>query len=269
MLYGMFNLRTTLIEQGRTREEILFLESVIADWLYVLSDKGSGIGDLAGRLYFLGRIPDRGEALRLLAPKLTEVDRKEKGWQRSFPVIGVVGRIASGKGAIGEIIAKYYDSFHYPFSDRLREVAIAQGNFPPWERSELRDVDRAIKPTYGPETFVKWTLAMIERRALALHMPQIASVDGFRSVEETQWFLSQPHTVLIAVTAADKVRFQRTLGRRREGEDPLTFEGFMGNDKIERQWIDPILKLANFTLDNSGSLEELEEKVLRIIRRLI
>ena len=269
---GMFNLLNELQIKG-TPEEAVIAETGLADLFYQVAENYSfdGLSGLAGECYLKGIIPNRGVIYRIVADKYTEVDQLRKGEQQSlhYPIIGVVGRIAAGKGTIGETLEKMYDSFHFPFSDRLREVAVGNGILPPFSRDELRQVDAKIKPVFGKETFIRWTLETAERIARNLHMPQVVSVDGFRSIEETQWFLSQPRTTLVAVTTDDNLRYQRSLGRARPSEDPFTKEEFQKNDRIEREWIDPIMKMTSHTFHNNSTLDEFQKEVKTYFNSLI
>ena len=275
VLRGLFNYRQSLQKEGALNEQVL-AEVALGEWLYERSQR-QGIEGAIAECALSGMVEERADALELLTPTLREKDRREKEIELvpTFPIIGIVGRIASGKGMIGEILQGAYDSYHFPFSDQLRQFAAATGKLPPFSRATLRDIDATLKPRFGKHVFVDWTLQAVHRMAKNLHAPQVVSVDGFRSVEETEWFLQQPHTMLIAVdTHPDpdtdvRIRFQRTLERARPGEDPPTLEGFLSNDLKERMWIDPIMVLAGRTFHNQGTREALANEVRNYFETLI
>lgn len=274
-LKGLFNFRNSLASENTSSEEIALVEVALGEWLYARSER-QGIDQTIGECFLLGMVDNRADVLKLLEPKIRDIDQKKSNeLLDDFPIIGIVGRIASGKGTVGQIFKCHYDSFHFPFSNQLRQHALIEGYTPPFSRAQLRKIDSELKPRLGKQVFVDWTLQAARRMAKNLHLPQIVSVDGFRSIEETQWFLEQPSTSLIAVVASldqqedIQLRYERTLTRMREGEDPPTFEAFCVNDSIEGDWIDPILKLAEHTFVNKGNVDELEEEVISYYRKVI
>lgn len=184
----------------------------------------------------------------LVSPsEILTLDSKET--LSNIPIIGIVGKIASGKGIVAEILSGQFDVLSFPLSDRLRSIALTMGFTPPYTREQLREINDIYKPAFGKQIFVEWTMSKAARIA-QLNTPQIIVVDGFRSVTETEFFLSQPNTHLAAIVASDnpdedrEIRFQRQLERRRGKEDSLTPEAFRRDDQIESDWIDPVIELA-------------------------
>lgn len=272
ILRGLFSYRETLIRTGAQLEERAMVETALGDLLFLRS-KRSDINQALAECFMLGMVESRADALEFLIPALREEDEKIKdkvtGKEQvgGYPIVGVVGRISSGKGTVADILGQNYDSLHFVLSNQLRQHAMSNGLMPPFTREQLRSIDSELKPKFGKHVFVDWALRTGQRMARNLHRPQLITIDGFRSIEETQWFLNQQNTALIAVTASSdqaldsRIRYQRLLERNRAGEEELAFEMFQESDAIERSWIDPILPLAQHTFINDGSIENLTQQV--------
>ncbi len=186
-----------------------------------------------------------------------------------------MGKIASGKGTVATILGKEFDVMSFPFSDRLRAISLAMGFVPPYKRGELRQINDLYKPTFGNQIFVEWTMMMAGRMSQSLHVPEIIVVDGFRSAEEAEFFLSQKNTYLVAIVASEneeedrQIRFERQKIRQRGEEDSSNMREFLKDDKIENNWIQPVIDLARqrgIVIVNNGSLEDLSTKIMAALK---
>lgn len=264
---ALLNLRSTLQTSNQSPEILTETEAVelTIGELAVYLAEWSGIGQVAGQLHLQGAIDSRGEILRLAAPVYDKIDAPES--LSKVPLIGIVGRIASGKGTVGEIVRNYSNSMHLPLSDRLREFAITQSHFPPIERSQLREIDGQLKPKFGKQIFVDWT-EQIAMRLAKRYLLDLVSIDGFRSAEEAQFFVDHGG-VLIGVHTDDEVRYQRLVERNR-GADDFTREAFGKSDHLERAWIDPIFSSIppDYILYNNGTKEQLEHNTITILQKI-
>lgn len=277
-LGALFLLRETLRQSwGENSEDLAAFDIVLSSALMIALQR-RGLSQLMGEAQILGWV-DNGVDLfpfvqaRLRAFfELLKLGGEEK--LSNIPIVGVVGKIASGKGSVAQVLSEKYDVMSFPFSDRLRAISLAMGFSPPYTRGELRRVNDVYKPTFGKHIFVEWTLIMAARMAESMHIPQLIVVDGFRSVEEAQFFLDQPNTHLIAVVADvdekidRQIRFQRQHARRRGEEDSLTMERFTSDDAIESTWIQPVIELAEErgkVVVNSGTLDDLAQKTFAVL----
>lgn len=268
ILQGLFNFRHSLLTQNGSVEELELTNTTLGYWLWYLSE-WSGVHEVMGQCYLKGLVDNRGTVLSLLAPVYERIDTLHQQEQESLsntPIIGIVGRIAAGKGTVGDILKELYHGFHFPLSDRLREYAQAEGFLPPFSREQLREIDAKLKPRFGKHVFIDWTL-QTSRRLIEMYRPGIISLDGFRSVEESQWFLEQPNTSLVSVVVHPdpktdlELRYQRIRNRMRSGEDPPTFEAFCQMDEFEQKWINPIMVLSEHSFINSGDINALKQQV--------
>jgi len=264
-LEALFNLRRSLLlEQPPSPIEILDTENAIGEICYYLGE-WEGIGHVAGVLWLRGVVDTRGEVLRIASCAYDERDRKSEKGLSDVPIVGIVGQIASGKGMFGNTCSERYDSMHLPLSDRLREYAMAQGNFLPQFRETLRSIDGTLKPRFGKPVFVEWTLEKAQRLAKQYVLPFV-TIDGFRSVEEAIEFVEKGG-ILIGITADTELRYQRLLQRVRPGDD-FSREKFDISDEIESGWINPIFKLCQTGISNNGTLEDFQLAVIQTIESL-
>lgn len=263
---ALLNLRTTLSSQANSTElkpEVLAVEHTIGQ-LAVHLGEWSGIGDVAGKLLMMGAVCSRGDVLRYAAPIYDQMDSKEL--ISKIPLMGIVGRISSGKGTVGEIIKNLTGSYHLPLSDRLREYAVALGQFPPFSRNTLRDINDELKPRFGKQIFVDWTMNLAKQLATRYQFPLI-TIDGFRSLEESQHFIDNGG-ILIGITSRDEIRYNRLLQRNRDGDD-FNWELFSKSDSIERVWIDPIFELIpkENVISNDGDIDDLTSQTRQLLSR--
>lgn len=263
-LIGMFNLRSSLIScldtDPNAAVELQMLEELLGRILIYLAE-WSGPGKIAGELLLMGAIDSRGDVMRLIAPIYDYMDGKEVE-NPKIPMIGIVGKISSGKGTAGEYIEKLCHGRHLPLSDRLRELAESEGAESPYPREKLREINDKIKPRFGNSTFVNWTIDAAKRLA-PIYDYKVISMDGFRSLEEAQFFKNSGG-ILIAITASADTRFNRLVERNR-GADDFSREAFNKSDAIEGAWIDPIIEIADIVIQNETSEQELQNAVLEFV----
>jgi dephospho-CoA kinase len=281
-LGALFLDRETLrVHWGKNSSDLAAFDSIMSAVLMHAIDR-RGLSQLMGEAQMLGWVENGADIIPIIEPHLRahyenlKVGNKEQ--LSNIPTIGVVGKIASGKGTVAETLSRDYDVISFPFSDRLRSLALAMGYRAPFTREQLRTINDIYKPAFGNQVFVEWTLIQAARMTQSLHVPQIIVPDGFRSVEETEYFLNQPNTHLVAIIASHdtetdrQIRFQRQKNRHRGSEDSLTMEKFMKDDEIESIWIDPVVELAKQrgrVIINDGDLEDLSRKVMSELEDLL
>jgi dephospho-CoA kinase len=185
----------------------------------------------------------------------------ERETQKSTPMIGIVGHISSGKGTVGDILQKKFNSMHFPLSNRLREMSFSLGGDTAFPRETLRDINDIIKPTFGMDAFVNLTIPIAQRMARQKKLP-LVTLDGFRSLEEAQSFQKQGG-ILIGIEVTQKTRYERLVTRNRAGDDD--WEKFLVSDAKESAWIDPIFAICDYRVTNEGTPEQLEETILSIM----
>jgi len=150
---------------------------------------------------------------------------------------------------------------HYVYSDILREIA-KQRRIEP-TRANLQKLGNDVKKASGNQ-------GILSRRLLDNIKTDKVVVDGIRNVDEIVELKKGKKAYIIGVIASQRVRFKRLRKRSREG-DPINFSEFKRLDNFENrgktrgQEINKCLKLADYIINNNGTLEQLQHKAEEII----
>jgi len=178
-------------------------------------------------------------------------------------IIGLTGTMSAGKGEVVKYL-KNKGFEHYVYSDILKEIA-KQRNIEP-TRKNLQELGTKIKKeSKNPGILSKEILKKIKTNK--------AAVDGIRNADEIMELKKRRNVYIISVTAQQKLRYQRLKKRKRAG-DPKTFEEFKKADNLENrgktkgQNINKCLKMADFTINNNSSLEQLKENIEKIFQTI-
>lgn len=176
-------------------------------------------------------------------------------------VLGLVGRIGSGKTAVSEYLQENYGAREHRFSQILMDI-LDRLNLP-HERAHLQNLGKSLRAELGPDVIVNTFKHDLEK-----DQSDVLIVDGIRYENEVN-MLKEKNGVLIFVTASPEVRYERAVARGEKGETRMTYEQFLESEKAETEkHIEMIKESADYVIDNSGTLDELYEKVDRIMEVL-
>lgn len=99
------------------------------------------------------------------------------------------------------------------------------------------------------------------------------TISGVRFPEEVEAFRKEfgSEFVLVSIVCADRIRYERSMKRGTKGEKDLTFETYMKTEeKPTEKVVSETVALADYAIDNNGTLEELYsevDEILRLIKR--
>lgn len=177
-------------------------------------------------------------------------------------IVSIVGMAGAGKSEVARLFAK--NGFtRIRFGDvtdeevRRRGLALNEAN--------ERLVRELLRDEHGMSAYAKLNLPRIDS---ALKSSNVV-IDGLYSWEEYT-FLKKYYgddLYIVAVWASPKMRYERLGGR---GERPLTQPEAFGRDRTELENLNkggPIA-MADCTITNESSVEELKREVERIISGL-
>ncbi len=175
-------------------------------------------------------------------------------------LIGLTGPNASGKGEIARyLISKGYR--YHSLSDVVREEAEKRGLDP--SRENLIKVGNDLRAQHGASVLAE----RIRQRLTGKDV-----VDSIRNPSEAMELKKEKPCLLIGVDAPIELRFRRSLDRGRGG-DGFTFEEFAAKEEKENsldpaaQQLNECMKLADQIIINDGTLEDLHEKVDKMLGR--
>ena len=171
-------------------------------------------------------------------------------------LVGLTGRNASGKSTLVSW-----------FSDKgLRSVSCSD-SIRAWLREQGVDTTREALIEGGRELRRRGGAGVLAEMLLEILDGEDAVVDSIRTPAEVEALRSRGDFFLIEVRADEEARWQRMNARGRAG-DPLEKETFLSQEAAEAksddeagQALDATAALADITIINDGTIEELEDKL--------
>jgi dephospho-CoA kinase len=180
-------------------------------------------------------------------------------------ILGTVGAIGSGKDAIVRYISTKLSIPIISVGDIARDIAKSEG-LPP-TRENLGQITVKYYERFGKTYFIEETV----RRMKSSGYDKVL-ITGIRASTDVETLRKQffDDFILISVTANKRKRFQR-LKLRGEPRDPKTWQEFLEQDRNEEKifQINESCKLANYRIDNNGTLEALFQKIDKIVKEII
>ena len=185
----------------------------------------------------------------------------------TYYIIGLTGRNASGKGKVASLLTKRSFSYH-SLSDTLRTKLAEEGTEE--SRDNLIAIGNRLREEGGPGI-----LADLMRKNIVT--PNNHVVDSIRNPYEVSSLRRKYDNhffCLIAVDASPEVRFERLCKRDRKG-DSSSWEQFLVQEKLEessenpnKQQLFATINEADYIIDNSGNLVDLENNLQEILDNL-
>ncbi len=178
-------------------------------------------------------------------------------------LLGLTGTMASGKGEV----ARYLENKgfeHYIYSNIVKEIA-KQRNIEP-TRENLQKLGTDIKKESKNQ-------GILSKKILKKIKTDKAVLDGIRNPDEIRELRKNREVYIIGINAPQKLRYKRIRKRNRQG-DPKTFEEFKRLDNSENrgetkgQEINKCLRMADFIINNNGSLEKLKRDIEKILKTI-
>jgi len=191
-------------------------------------------------------------------------------------IIGLSGTNLSGKGTVREIIEKSFKTHSTSLSDILREDLKQKGIEP--TRDALIAYGNELRKNKGSDILARRTSEKLEKQAQAQDF-DIALFDSVRNITEIE-FLKKRYGgrfKFLFVDAPVEIRYKRSLSRARAGEHQTSFEQFKKIDDIESgktgeahvQQLVKCKEAADIVIINKGTTEELEEKVVSVLKEYL
>ncbi len=178
-------------------------------------------------------------------------------------LIGIVGALGAGKGTVVECLKKR-GFRHYSGSGYLKEVLLERGVEP--NRDAYSQLAGEIR-TADPQGLSKILFERYERDGSG-----DAVMEALHDIGEVE-FVKSKGGIVLGIDADMHTRYERAVARGSE-KDNITFEHF--KLQIEREEnggghhnIRAAMKMADYTIMNDGTIEELEVAVDAFIQKYI
>jgi dephospho-CoA kinase len=181
-------------------------------------------------------------------------------------VIGLTGLASCGKGTVSDYLKKY-GFIKLVFSDILKEEAERRGLLKNKTYEEQKKVFSELGDELRKESGKWYVLAeMLVKKIKSNNLEKVV-VDGFRSVEEVEFFKkSFKNFYLIFVDADENTRFER-----RKLEDPNSkIENFRERDKIDikEKGLGKVIKMADFKVNNNKDINYVYKQTDEILEKI-
>lgn len=179
-------------------------------------------------------------------------------------IIGITGTIGAGKGTVVDYL-KEKGFTHFAARDFIVKEVLARGL--PVDRDSMTAVANDLRHEHG----AAYIIGELAKEANMLGTRAI--VESVRAIGEAQ-LLKKENALLLAVDANQKMRYAR-ITERGSVTDDIDFETFiaqevreMQNDDPEKQNIAAVIAMADFRIQNNGTLEELHYQLDELLATL-
>jgi len=178
-------------------------------------------------------------------------------------ILGFVGPIASGKGTACAYLKDKHNAQIFRFSSMLRDVL--DRFYIPQSRENMQATSLALRKTFGDDLMAQ-TIANDVKNSSA----KIIVLDGVRRIPDIKYLQEVPGFHLIEINAEQKIRHERIIKRGENTDDSKkTFAEFQNDEMQEAEvQIKEVAKIAEFHLDNNGTIEDLQAQIENILQKL-
>jgi dephospho-CoA kinase len=179
-------------------------------------------------------------------------------------ILGITGTLGAGKGTIADYLKKKGFGY-YSVREFLTEEIQRRGL--PVNRDSMVVVANELREKHG----ASYILDTLYKRAAATGRDAV--IESIRTVGEVQ-ALRKNGMLLLAIDANPHIRYSRVQFRKSE-TDHISFEEFMAHEQRESESDDPArqnlrhtVALADFTLNNDGTEEDLYHQVDSVLEKI-
>jgi dephospho-CoA kinase len=181
-------------------------------------------------------------------------------------IIGVTGKIGSGKEVVSEYLKSKYDFTHYSARNYITAEVLKKNL--PVNRQTMISVANEIRASKHPGFIIEelYNMAVVNKKD--------SVIESIRTLGEIETLKSKGSFYLLGIEVDQKIRYERIVLRNSE-TDRISFEQFKKDDDLEstsgdpnKQNITACIKKADYVLNNSGTFEELYKQVDESIEKI-
>lgn len=184
-------------------------------------------------------------------------------------ILGITGTIGAGKGTVVEYLVKEKGFTHYSVREAITEEILRRGL--PVNRPNLNEVATDLRRTHGPAHFPNFFHAQATQAKVEHFI-----IESIRNPKEAERIKEHGGFILV-VDADERKRYERIKGRGSHTDD-VSFEEFQAHEAREMTTEDPadpsymdivaVMRMADATVRNDGTLEELHAKIDEALAKL-
>jgi len=169
-------------------------------------------------------------------------------------LIGLTGTNGAGKGeAASFFVERGYT--YFSLSDVIREELRKENQ--EITRDNLIRMGNFMRQQFSPDILARRVAKKIKGKSV---------IDSIRNPKEVEFFQNQDNFMLLAIDAPAELRFERVKKRKRK-ESVSSLQEFiakeaeeMGTEESSQQLL-TCMEVANHTIINDGTIEELQNKL--------
>lgn len=174
-------------------------------------------------------------------------------------VIGLAGRIGSGKGTVAKYLEERYGAKKFVYSDILGDLL--DRLHLPKTRENLQKLGEGIREKLGDDVLVNAMVGEVKGSTQSIMI-----IDGIRYANEVEMLRSFEENLLMFTDAPVLTRYERCVARAQKGEEKEGFSDFELRDNAPTELeLEQVRGMADHVIDNSGSIDDLFEKVDEIM----
>ncbi len=179
-------------------------------------------------------------------------------------ILGLAGRIASGKGTAAAHLKEKQEIEMFGFSNSLKETLNTYDIT--ITRENMQKLSTFLRQNFSEDILAKAIMKKVKNA-----QSQIIIIDGVRRETDISNFRSWQNFYLIFVETDQKIRYDRYVKRNQSlGDSSMSFDEFLKKDSAEPEaQIEGLKPTANFVLTNNGTFEDFYKKIDRTIKKLI
>ncbi|NOR15966.1 MAG: AAA family ATPase [Candidatus Aminicenantes bacterium] len=169
-------------------------------------------------------------------------------------LIGLTGTNAAGKGEAAAFFIEH-GYVYFSLSDLIREEL--QQKQLEITRDNLIKTGNRMREDFGPDILARRILERVKDDSV---------IDSIRNPHEIQHLRSHPNFVLLALDAPVEIRYERAQKRGRN-ESAASLRAFIHKeseemtDQATAQQLKTCMQMANFTVINDGTLDDLQKQL--------
>ncbi|MDP3043484.1 MAG: AAA family ATPase [bacterium] len=171
-------------------------------------------------------------------------------------IIGLAGKISSGKGTVAKYLEEKNNAVTYRFSTILRDILNRLHK--EITRENMQNLSTILRRGFGEDILAKVIAEDVKKENNSLIV-----VDGIRRLADIKYLTKLPNFKLVKIIADSKIRYQRLIQRtENRGDTQKTYEEFLADEKKEADAEIPVvMENAEIELNNNGNLEELYKQI--------
>lgn len=175
-------------------------------------------------------------------------------------IIGLIGPKLSGKGTAAAYLTQKHSAHVYSMSGIISDIAVRLHLEN--SRANIIAIVTGLRSTLGEDI-----LAQVLKGDIEAANDDFAVIDGIRMPKEVEIFSTLRDFKLIYIDAPVETRYARAKGRgEKAGEQDMSFEQFIEEEgAVTEKNIANFKAQANYTIENTGSMDELYAELEKCI----